>query len=250
MMRLLLLAGTTEAREIAAALAGNPRIEVIVSLASGTRMARPLGVATRIGGFGGSDGFTAYLAREGIGAVLDATHPFAVEMSHRTRDLCSKLGLPCAQVLRPGWTPGPGDRWTTLNDEAEAAQHIPPGAQVFVATGRQTLERYAGMGDRMMICRQIDASSGPFPLRQGYFLPGRPPFTVAQEVALFRRLSIDWLIVKNAGGDASRTKLDAARQLNLPVAMIRRPLQPLGVPLETVADALGWVKGLQCSVSP
>jgi len=241
-MRLLLLAGTTEARHLAGALANESRVNVIASLAGATRTPRPLGVATRIGGFGGEEGFVDYLTRERIDAVLDATHPFAAAMSHRSARVCHDLGVPYMQFLRPTWMPAPGDRWTFLNAEEDAARHIPEGVRVFVATGRQTLERYANMTGRYMICRQIDPPEGQFPLDQGYFLGGQPPFSLQSETDLFRRLAIDWLIVKNAGGASSRSKLDAARRLNLPVAMIRRPLQPEGPKLETVAAALGWVR--------
>ena len=241
-MRLLLLAGTTEARQLAAALANEPRVRVTASLAGATRTPRPLGVITRIGGFGGEEGFVSYLKRESIDAVLDATHPFATAISHRSWALCRKLNVPYMQFLRPAWMPAPGDRWTFLNSEEDAARFIPEGSRVFVATGRQTLRRYENMEGRQMICRQIDPPSGPFPLKSGYFLMGRPPFSVQSEVQLFTRLKIDWLIVKNAGGAASRSKLEAARQLNMPVAMIRRPLQPEGAKLETIAAALGWVR--------
>lgn len=241
-MRLLLLAGTTEARQLAGALASETRVKVIASLAGATRTPRPLGVATRIGGFGGAEGFAEYLRHERIDAVLDATHPFASDMSHRSARVCQSQGVAYMQFLRPGWMPAPGDRWTFLNSEEDAARHIPEGARVFVATGRQTLDRYANMTGRYMICRQIDPPDGPFPLEQGYFLISRPPFTIETELLLFQRLAIDWLIIKNAGGPASRAKLDAARRLGLPVAMVRRPLQPEGPKLETVAAALGWVR--------
>ncbi|WP_102107796.1 cobalt-precorrin-6A reductase [Oceaniglobus roseus] len=243
-MRLLLLAGTMEARQIAAAFSSDNRIKVIASLAGATRTPRALGVPTRIGGFGGREAFAAYLERERIGAVLDATHPFAAAMSHRSADVCHEMQVPYMQFLRPAWMPGRGDHWTFLNSEEDAARHIPEGARVFVATGRQTLERYGNMHGRTLIVRLIDSVPGHFPLPEGYFLPGTPPFTVEEEVALFRRQEIDWLVTKNAGGNASRAKLDAARHLGLPVAMIRRPLQPEGPKLETISAALSWVRRL------
>ncbi len=241
-MRLLLLAGTSEARQVAAALAGESRLTVIASLAGATRSPKALGVVTRIGGFGGAEGFTDYLSRERIGAVLDATHPFASAMSHRTSTLCRNHNVPYIQFLRPAWMPGAGDRWTFLNTEEDAARHISEGARVFVATGRQTVGRYANMVGRFMICRRIDSPVDPFPFENGYYLSGNPPFTVDDEARLFADLAIDWLLVKNAGGASSRAKLDAARRLGLPVAMIRRPLQPEGPKLETISAALGWVR--------
>nr|WP_226780786.1 cobalt-precorrin-6A reductase [Oceaniglobus trochenteri] len=243
-MRLLLLAGTTDARRIAEGLRDAPGLKVIASLAGATRAPRPMGVDTRIGGFGGRAGFVGFLEREGIGAVLDATHPFADAISHRTHEVCAAHGLPCLQVLRPPWVAQPGDCWVDLAREEEAAEHVPHGARVFLATGRQTLERFANLSRCDLTCRQIDPPEAPFPFANGRFLVGRPPFSVQDEVALFRELKIDWLIVKNAGGDASRSKLDAARELGLPVGMIRRPPQPGGARVETVAQALDWARAL------
>ncbi|WP_137702025.1 cobalt-precorrin-6A reductase [Marimonas lutisalis] len=243
-MTLLLLAGTGEARAIAAALAEMPGLAAVASLAGATQAPESLALPTRVGGFGGEAGFRAYLAENWIGAVLDATHPFAHRISLRTARICAELGLPYCQYLRPGWMPEAGDDWTWLADEAEAARHVPEGAVVFLATGRSTLERFANLQGRRLICRQIDPPSEPFPFADGEFLVGRPPFTVAEEEALFQRLGVDWLIVKNAGGAASRSKLIAARNLGIRVGMIKRPEQPEGCRVESVAAALDWVRGL------
>ncbi|RVT84399.1 cobalt-precorrin-6A reductase [Rhodobacteraceae bacterium CCMM004] len=244
MTRVLLLAGTREARQIAGAVAQEERVSVVASLAGATRTPKPLGIPTRIGGFGGRDGFLAYLRDERIGAVLDATHPFAVGISHRTAEICAERDIPYLLVLRQPWMPGPQDTWTFLHRESDAARHVPEGARVFLATGRQRLEAFANLTGRTLFVRQIDPPSEPFPYPGGRFVVGRPPFSIAEEVALFERLRIDWLVVRNSGGTASRSKLDAARRLGLPVAMIRRPLQPEAPKVETVAAALSWLRRL------
>ena len=113
---------------------------------------------------------------------------------------------------------------------------------MFLATGRQTLERLSGLEGRRVICRQIDPPEGPFPFPNGRYLVGRPPFSVADETKLFEELGVDWLVVKNAGGSLSRTKLDAARALGIDVAMIARPPQPDALRVETVAAAMAWVR--------
>lgn len=218
-MTLLLLAGTGDARQIAKGLAGG---DVIASLAGATRGPAPLPIPTRVGGFGGEDGFRDFLDENGITAVLDATHPYAHRITDRSARICAELGLPFLQFLRPGWVAAPGDQWTEIAREEGAAALIPEGATVFLGTGRQTLERFANLTGRRVICRQIDPPEGPFPFPGGEFLIGRPPFSVEDEVALFDRLGVDWLVVKNAGGAASGTKLTAARHLGIPVLMIAR----------------------------
>lgn len=238
---LLLLAGSGEARKIAAGLA-QANIPAISSLAGVTRSPTTLALPTRFGGFGGRDGFIAYLAQAGITAILDATHPFACQISMRTAQIADELNIPYLQFLRPEWQPGAGDQWVMLDSEKEAAKHIPPGARVFLATGRQTLGQYSNLVGRTLTCRQIDPPDTAFPFPNGQFLVGRPPFSVQDELSLFKKLSIDWLVVKNAGGEPSRTKLDAARALNIPVGMIRRPQQPPGAKAERIAPAVEWAQ--------
>lgn len=240
-MTLLLLAGTGDARQIATGLQD---VAAVASLAGATRDPEPLPLPTRRGGFGGEAGFRAYVAEAGITAVLDATHPYADRITKRTAAICAQLGLPFVQFLRPHWMPEPGDNWTEIAREEDAAALIAPGATVFLGTGRQTLDRFANLTDRRVICRQIDPPEGAFPFPGGEFLVGRPPFSVADEVALFGRLGVDVLIVKNAGGVASRTKLTAARQLGIPVLMIARPPAGNWPVVSTVAEALDWVAGL------
>jgi precorrin-6A/cobalt-precorrin-6A reductase len=242
-MTLLLLAGTAEAQQVARHLADEGRAAV-ASLAGATRAPRAMGLPMRIGGFGGEAGFLRYLAEADITAVLDATHPFAARISERTARLCAAHDLPYCQILRPEWVPGAEDRWTGIAAEEEAAAHIPEGATVFLATGRQGVSRFANLDGRRLICRVVDPPEAAFPMPNGSYIVGRPPFSVEDEVALFTRLGINWLVVKNAGGAASESKLEAARTLKLPVAMIARPPQPEGSCVATVAAAMDWVRAL------
>ncbi|MBS1303699.1 cobalt-precorrin-6A reductase [Loktanella sp. SALINAS62] len=240
-MTLLLLAGTGDARRLAHGLADSD-IPAVASLSGATRQAQPLPIPTRVGGFGGDAGFRAYLASAGITAVLDATHPFASFISARTSAVCRALGVPYLYHLRPAWTPGPDDRWTMIDREEDAAHHIPAGKTVFLGTGRQTLDRFRNLEGRRVICRQIDPPTAPFPFEGGEFLIGRPPFSVPHERDLFCALGIDVLVVKNAGGNASRTKLVAAADLGLPVVMVRRPPPPDAPICDDLAETLEWAK--------
>lgn len=240
-MRLLLLGGTREAREVSATLADLRDLTVVVSLAEGAEDS-----ATRIGGFGGDEGFRQYLSRDGIGAVLDATHPFAERISMRSARICGEAGLPYAQLLRPAWQPGAGDRWHFAQDEDAAGALPPAGARVLIATGRQRLESFGPMeGRRVLIRRNGPAPDVPPPFADGAWQVGVPPFGVDDEERLFRDLRIDWLIVRNAGGGSSRAKLDAARRLGIEVAMIRRPPRPEALRLDTVEAAVDWAQRLE-----
>lgn len=240
-MTLLLLAGTGDAKRIAAGLEG---VDAVASLAGATRDPDFLPIPMRIGGFGGEAGFRDYLSDARVSAVLDATHPYAHRITARSAAVCADLSLPFLQYLRPAWSPEPGDDWTEIAREQDAAALIPEGATVFLGTGRQTLERFANLQGRRVICRRIDPPRGDFPFEGGEYLVGRPPFSVEDEVALFQRLGVDWLVVKNAGGAASRTKLTAARQLGIPVLMIARPAQGDWPIVQSVKAALDWARHL------
>lgn len=242
-MTILVLAGTSEAKEIATSLAALG-VQAVASLAGATRAPKPLDLATRVGGFGGEDGFLTYLKDAKITAVIDATHPFASQITDRTARICAALNMPYLHVLRPAWTAQDGDNWTEIAREEDAASYIPLGATVFLGTGRQTLERFAGLEGRRVICRQIDPPTAPFPFEGGEFLIGRPPFPVAREKSLFEALGIEWIVVKNAGGAASATKLTAARDLGIPVLMIARPPMPDAMRVATVAEAVNWALAL------
>lgn len=240
---ILVLAGTQEARLLCDTL-HDRGIPTLASLAGATREAAKLPVSTRVGGFGGSAGFVDYVQSNRVRAVVDATHPFAHRISGRTHRICQERDLPYLQILRPGWSPVDGDIWHFIDTEADAAALIPADATVFLATGRQTLGRFGTLRAKRIICRQIDPPTEPFPFPGGEYLVGRPPFSVEDERDLFQELGIHWLIVKNAGGDSSATKLTAARQLGIPVIMINRPAPAAPSFVETVDEALDWIDRL------
>ena len=243
MSRVLILGGTAEARELAAALAARGH-DVTVSLAGDTRTPASQAGRLRVGGFGGQAGLAQYLQAEGFDALIDATHPFAEAMPHTAQAACDALGLPRLRLLRDGWTPRAGDDWHRVARAEDCASVIPPGARVFLATGPKRLARFAGLAvGRCLTCRRIDPPDSPFPFAQGEWLVARPPFTVDEETATFRRHNIDWLVTRNAGGKAGRAKLDAARARGIAVAMIDRPVQPAGPCVATVAAAVAWLEG-------
>jgi len=244
-MKLLLLAGTSEARSMAAALAGNAGIDVVASLSGATREPLEMPVPTRSGGFGGRAAFAKYLQDQMIEAVLDATHPFAAKITRRSAEVCHEAGLPYLRLQRPGWEPVEGDNWHFVDSEANVAALTNQGDTVFLATGRQTLARFDNLAGRHLICRQIENGPPKFPFDNGEYLIGRPPFSVDDEVVLFQQRRVDWLVVKNAGGRLSSTKLDAARILEIPVILIKRPPVPDGIEtVQTPEAALAWVRGL------
>lgn len=258
---ILLLAGTAEARNLAGYLK-DAGIDCIASLAGATRNPANLPVPTRHGGFGGAAGFEAYLDAENITAVIDATHPFAVNITARTAQICQARGMPYLRFERAVWRSRPGDTWHEAKDYKALGDLIPKGSRVFWAAGRQALaDALTDFSDcgafegREVICRVIDQPSEPFPLKAGGFTAGswavgQPPFSESDEITHFEKIKPDWLVVKNAGGGAGRSKLDAARKLGIRVAMIARPEGPDGIERrEQICDALEWAEDLELAVT-
>lgn len=236
---MLILGGTAEARELAAAV---PAGHVVTSLAGRVSAPRlPVG-EVRIGGFGGPDGLAAWLVSERIDAVVDATHPFAHRISASARQATATVDLPLLALHRPGWTEEPGDDWRRVPSVEAAAAALPAvGGRVLLTTGRQSLAAFAGNTEWFLI-RTVDPPSPPLPARHAVVLD-RGPYTVDGETALMREHGIDVLVTKDSGGALTAAKLVAARRLGLPVLMVDRPAPPDGVPtVATVEDAVRWLR--------
>ena len=238
MRRVLILGGTAEARELARLLHGDPRFSVLSSLAGRVANPRlPVG-ETRIGGFGGPAGLAAFLADDGIDAVVDATHPFAATISRNAAAAADAAEVPLLALVRPEWTAGDGDAWTRVPTVAAAAQvlHRRAGGRAMLTTGRQDAHEFAGLDDWWFLIRVVDAPSGPLPERHT-LLRDRGPYTLDSERVLLRENAVDVLVTKNSGSDLVSAKLAAARELGVEVLMVERPARPAGVPTVPTATA-------------
>ncbi|MGP4089619.1 cobalt-precorrin-6A reductase [Streptomyces sp. KR55] len=225
----LVLGGTTEARELAAELAARPGVRVTTSLAG--RVTRPGAVAgeVRVGGFGGAQGLADWLRAHDVAAVVDATHPFAETITANTARAAALTGVPAVVLRRPGWRPGPGDDWHPAAALRDAADLLPRlGHRVFLTTGRLGLAAFAHLTQLHFVVRTVEPPEPPMPPDMELVL-ARGPFTPAGESALLREHRIDVLVTKDSGGAATAAKLTAARELGLPVVVVQRPPLPDGV---------------------
>lgn len=238
-MKVLLLGGTGEARELAQALVA-AGVEVVSSLAGRTTEARlPVG-EVRSGGFGGADGLADWLRASPVDAVVDATHPFAARMTANAAAAARAADVPLLVVRRPGWTAAQGDDWHWCDAAEEAAARLPTlGSRAFLTIGRQGLDVFADVGI-WVLARCVDPPE-PRPAWCELVL-ARGPFALADEVRLMRDHRIDVLVTKDSGGPQTAAKLAAARELELPVLIIRRPPLPAGLEVvESVDEAVQWV---------
>lgn len=239
-MRVLLLGGTSEASALARAFAAEA-IPAVFSYAGRTDapVAQPLPV--RIGGFGGVQGLCDFLLAEKITHLVDATHPFAGQMTGNAVAACRQAGLPYLALERPPWQASPGDRWTRVGDVTAAVAALPDKAsRVFLAIGRQNLAPFAAKPQHHYLLRLVDPAQD-LPLPDVAIILARGPFDVAGDIAVLRCHRIEWIIAKNAGGEGAAAKLAAARALSVPVIMIDRPASPARATVADVADVLHWL---------
>jgi precorrin-6A/cobalt-precorrin-6A reductase len=241
--RLLILGGTGDAAELAARASQIPEIEVVSSLAGRTQQPfTPKTGTVRIGGFGGAAGLAAFLLDRPIDLLIDATHPFAAQISSHAAVAAAECNVPYLMLVRPAWERVEGDRWIEVASHSEAAKALLGQSQrVFLTIGRQELAAFAGLDAIWFLMRAIDPPALNTPVPNGKLLLARGPFTLEDERQLLLEYQLDTIVSKNSGGGATYAKIAAARELGIPVVMVQR--QPIP-DVEQVADiegAIAWL---------
>ena len=241
MTSVLILGGTGDARRLAA-LAASAGFEVISSLAGRTTLRQPLEGTVRVGGFGGVGGLVRYLREHEVDLLVDATHPFAAQMSAHAAAAVALTGTPRLMIVRPAWESVPGDRWISVGTIEDAAAVLPGLAQrVFLAIGRQEVATFAHLTELWFLCRMIEPPGDGVILPPGEVLLDRAPFAEGEERALLLTHRIEAVVTRNSGGDDAYPKLAAARDLGLPVVIIDRPALPAGEYVDDVGGAMVWL---------
>jgi len=244
---ILILGGTTEARQLALRLSARDDIAVTLSLAG--RTASPLAqpVPVRRGGFGGVAGLVQYLRDHEVSALIDATHPYAPTISAHAVSAALQTHTPAIALRRPPWRPVAGDRWTEVLDADDAVRTLGPAPRrVFLALGRQEIAAFAQAPQHHYLIRSVDPVEPPLAVPHASYIQDRGPFAAEAESALLLAHAIDVVVAKNSGGEATYGKIAAARSLGLPVLLFRRPAEPAspGAARSGVAgveEAMAWL---------
>jgi len=241
-MKILILGGTAESRALAGALAKRPDCAVTLSLAGRTANPVPQGVPTRSGGFGGAEGLAAYLREETVEMLIDATHPYAAQISANAARASALAGVRLLALRRPAWEQRQGDQWIEVETMADAVDTLGIAPRrVFLALGRKEIAPFERAPQHTYLVRSVDPVDPPLAVPHAIYLTARGPFNEADDRALLERHRIDVIVAKNSGGEASYGKIAGARALHLPVVMVRRPTLPDVDAVETVEDVLAWL---------
>lgn len=221
-MRILILGGIGEAVKLARRLA--PVHAVTYSIAGKGRPPE-LPCAVRVGGFGGTDGLAAFLRESGIELLIDATHPFAAQIS-RNAALAARLAdIPLWAYRRPAWRPESGDDWRWVADWSEMMAALRAFERPFFTIGLEPLRHVAEIPVRQHWLVRCLAAEPPASPRIS-LLCATGPFRLDEELMLFRDYRIDVLAAKDSGGGAVEAKLLAARRVQIPVVLLERPPAP------------------------
>ena len=246
MVRALILGGTSEAHSLADAVAG-AGFEAIYSYAGRTRAPPDQKLPIRVGGFGGAKGLAEYIHRKAITHVVDATHPFAAEISRNAVIACATTGKELIALEREPWAKASGDNWIEVADIASAVTALPvERARVFLAIGRQHVAPFGAKPQHTYTLRFVDPPDGPLPLPDAEVIVSRGPFALAGELEMMHSRRIEWIVARNSGGTGARAKIDAARELGLPVVMLKRPELPDRKRTESVAEVMQWLGHRTC----
>jgi precorrin-6A/cobalt-precorrin-6A reductase len=237
-LRILILGGTAEGRLLAEQLRAQ---DIVLSLAGRTRAPLLPDVPVRIGGFGGAHGLADYIQREAIGMIVDATHPYAARMSANAVEAAALSAIPLLQLRRLPWQAQEKDNWIDCADASEAVQALGHAPQrVFLALGRQELELFRHAPQHHYVVRSVDPVEPLFP--HADYITARGPFSVEDDLSLFKQHRISGVVSKNSGGTATFSKILAARQLGLPVYLLARPILPDAIFVESIDGVISWVQ--------
>jgi precorrin-6A/cobalt-precorrin-6A reductase len=241
-MNILILGGTGEARQLAAALAKRDACTVTLSLAGRTAQPAPQLVPVRLGGFGGADGLASYIRNQRIDVLIDATHPYAAVISANAAAAAEAACVKLMALRRPAWTKRAGDDWIEANDIADAVAALGQAPRrVFLTLGRKEIQPFAAAPQHDYLIRSVDPVDPKLAVPHAAYITARGPFAETEDRALLERNRIEIIVAKNSGGDATYGKIEAARTLRLPVVILKRPVLTDVPSVATVEEVVAWL---------
>ena len=238
-MKILILGGTGEARELAGRLVALGHAGHHVAGRADERADAAWRAISGLANSAASAGLVGYLQARGFDLLVDATHPYAGLISINAVAASERTKIPLVRFMRPAW-PEDAD-WLNVTDLEAAAKALPSGATAMITTGHEGLSTFLARDDCTLVIRLIEPPEMILP-RHARLILGRPPYSVAGEKALMQREAITHLVSKNSGGAQTAAKLEAAKALGVDVIMIARPVHGPAIEVATIEDAIAALK--------
>jgi precorrin-6A/cobalt-precorrin-6A reductase len=223
-MKILVLGGIAESKELTLALLSHGH-DVIYSIAGLVRTP-DLPCEVHSGGFSnenmdGKTGLANFCIEKQIDLLVDATHPYATEISENAASTIQAIKIPCWRFNRPGWNAKKYPNWHDYSEFTDLLPQIAHFSRPFLSIGISALKytKYRPTHQQWVV-----RSARPFDDQAGIIqINAIGPFDLNDEIKLMKNHSIDALISKNSGCNRVSAKMDAAAQLGIPVFVQRRP---------------------------
>ena len=240
-MKVLLFGGTGEGRALAEwMLARGLDATVCVATEYGETLL-PDGMKVHVGRLD-TDGMAELMA-DGYTLVIDATHPYAVEVTENIRAASERTGLPYLRLLRQSDGEDLCHKAENMAVAAEMLEGLP--GNVLLTTGSKELDHFARPGLRERCFPRVLPMADSlerclalgFPPRNIICMQG--PFTREMNVATLHQFHIDTLVTKDTGGYGGfRAKAEAAKEAGCALLVVERPRNETGLTLEEIQRQL------------
>jgi precorrin-6A/cobalt-precorrin-6A reductase len=178
------------------------------------------------GGFSQFGGLSHYIKQQQVTAILDATHPYAATMSNKALTAAMTSEIPYWRFNRPQWIQGAKQSWQVFNSRSEMFKALAEKKSVFITAGQldqDEIDLLAANQGQKQLLRTAVVPKCLLPSSM-LWVKAIGPFSYADELALIKKYAIDALVSKNSGGSSTVQKLNVARDLEIDVYMLNRPI--------------------------
>lgn len=248
MSDILIFGGTTEGRELAQFCAENGiYADVCVATEYGASVlpcSEYLNIRT---GRLDTDGMAALISDEKYSAVIDATHPYAEEVTRNIRSACECTGVRCYRLLREATVIDYGIK---VQDMDELTEVLNSSDKVILSTlGSKEISKLTAVRnyhDRIWIRALPDEKLREYCAEMGYdkdkLILEKGPFSAEQNIAHIKQSGAEILVTKesgSAGGYAE--KKEAAGICGIQLITIMRPKES-GSCMDEIINMLNELK--------
>ena len=248
MCRVIVFAGTTEGRKLSAFLEER-QIPAIICVATeyGESVLEEYAQLEVHRGRLDQEDMRKLFEEKGPEVVIDATHPYAVEVTKNIRTACEKSGRTYIRVVRKSEEYKKYGKNIYVDSAAEAARYLSGTAgNIFLTTGSKELGAFTEIPDyeervyaRVLPAPEIISVCAKLGIRGKHVICMQGPFSEALNEAMFAQCHAAYVVTKESGtAGGFREKEQAAEQLGIPLVIIGRPKKEEGLSLEQCKEML------------